>query len=101
MRDDSSYDRPMIEPDNLMTGGFQSGRFDASPQVATGRSASRWALALAVLWVGGVGSLVAIPLAVLGLASGDTGRAHRRMAVAALALGVAGLGAAVALWVTA
>ena len=63
MKDGSGYDRPVVEPDNLMTGGFQTGRFDASPKAGTGRSASRWAMAFAVLWVFGIGSRVAIPLA--------------------------------------
>lgn len=37
MDDNGSYDRPMVEPDNLMTGGFQTGRFDTS-DTATGAS---------------------------------------------------------------
>ncbi len=97
--DGSRYDRPLVEPDNFMTGGFQTGRFDASPRTSTGRSAARWALAFAVLWIAGIGSLVAIPLAALALASGPIGSAHRRIAVAAVALGTVGLVAAVALFV--
>lgn len=44
-RRDETYERPLIEPDNMLTGGFQSGRFDAAPNVSTGRSAARWGLA--------------------------------------------------------
>ncbi|HAS12872.1 MAG TPA: hypothetical protein DCS55_20545 [Acidimicrobiaceae bacterium] len=91
----------MVEPENLMTGGFQTGRFDASPRPQTGRSSARWALAFAVLWVAGIGSLVAIALAILARASGDIGHGHRRIATAALVLGVAGFAAAVALFFSA
>ncbi|MGK2947635.1 MAG: hypothetical protein ACSLFP_03615 [Acidimicrobiales bacterium] len=93
MAQDSSnaYERPMVEPDNLMTGGFQSGRYDAAPQVRTGRTAARRSLILSVLWLGGVGSLVALPMAVLALGSGDIGTAHRRMAQAGAVLGAIGL----------
>lgn len=90
-RSDETYERPLIEPENLMTGGFQTGRFDAAPNAAGGRSAARWSIALAVLWIGGIGSVAAIALAVLALASGDIGPAHRRAAFASLVLGAVGV----------
>lgn len=94
---DDSYDRPLIEPDNMLTGGFQTGRFDATPNTVTGRSAARWALVLAVLWIWGVGSLIALALSLLALSSGDVGTRHRVMAIAALGIGAVGLVATVAL----
>lgn len=96
--DRSTYERPLVEPDNRMTGGFQSGRFDASPQASTGRSAARWSLLLGALWIAGLGSLVALLLSVLALASGDIGTAHRRMAMAGAVLAVAGLAATVVIF---
>ncbi|MFP5578873.1 MAG: hypothetical protein ACLGIZ_11665 [Acidimicrobiia bacterium] len=97
---DESYDRPLVEPDNMLTGGFQTGRFDAGPNPMTGRSAARWALFLAVLWLGGIGSLVALGLGALSLSSGDVGSRHKAMAIAALVLAVVGLIATFALFLS-
>lgn len=95
---DDPYDRPLVEPDNMFTGGFQTGRFHAGPDAMSGRSAARWSLGFAVLWIGGVGSLVAVALSVLALSSGDVGVGHRRVAAAGLVLGIVGLAAAVLLF---
>lgn len=100
MATDRGYERPLVEPDNLMTGGFQSGRFDASPRTSTGRSSAVWALVFAVLWIFGVGSLVAIGMAVLALSSGDIGAKHRRMAQAAILLSGLGLFASALIFVS-
>jgi hypothetical protein len=98
MRTGGKYERPVVEPDNLMTGGFQTGRFDATPQVSTGRTCAVMGLVLAVVWILGVGSLAAICCAVVALASGDIGPRYRAAAFAALGLGLAGLVAAVAVY---
>jgi hypothetical protein len=94
---DHRYERPLIEPDNMLTGGFQTGRYDASPREATGRSAARWSLVFAVLWLGGLASLPAIAMGGLALASGDIGTRSRRLAAAGTVLGVLGLVAGLAL----
>jgi len=95
---DGGYERPTIEPDNLMTGGFQTGRFDAAPRVSSGRTSAVVGLVLAVVWIFGVGSLVAICCAGLALASGDIGARYRAIAFVALALGVVGLVSAVVVY---
>jgi hypothetical protein len=92
-----TYDRPIIEPDNMMTGGFQTGSYDAAPRTSTGRMAAWASLAFAVVWVGGLGSMVAIAAAGLALASGDIGVGPRRAALAGLVLGIVGLVAGVVL----
>jgi hypothetical protein len=98
-RGDRPYERPLIEAENLMTGGFQTGTYDAAPRVKTGESAALWSLVFGVLWIGGIGSLIAVPMALLALSSGDIDPRRRRMAVAALALAAAGVvGGAVIAW---
>jgi hypothetical protein len=98
---DRAYERPLIEPENLMTGGFQSGTYDASPRAEAGESAALWSLVFAVLWIGGFGSLIAVPMALLALSSGDIDPRRRRMALAALVLAAAGLAGSAALaWST-
>ena len=94
---DRAYERPLIEPENLMTGGFQTGTYDAAPRVEAGESAALWSLVFAVLWIGGFGSLIAVPMALLALSSGDIDPRRRRMAVAALVLAGAGLVGAAAI----
>lgn len=85
------YERPLVESDSRVHGGFQSGRYDASPNVATGRVAARWSVALAVIWGFGLASLVAVGAAILALASGEIDSRHRRLAWIGLVLGVAGV----------
>ena len=81
-----------------MLGGFQSGPYDASPNVTTGRVAAWVALVLSVLWVGGIGSLVAIPMGGLSLVSGAISPSTRWAAIAAIVFGVIGLAVSLAMF---
>jgi len=94
------YERPLVEPDSRMLGGFQTGRYDASPNVTTGRAAARWSVALAVIWLFGLASLVAVGAAILALASGEIDPRHRRLAWIGLVLGAVGFIAGMALAAT-
>ena len=73
---------------------------ELKPDDAAGRLAARFSVLLGVLWLFGLSSLAAIPLALLALSTNGLDRIDRVAAWAGLALGVVGIGVAVYFGIT-
>ncbi|MCA1681598.1 MAG: hypothetical protein LC700_00165 [Actinobacteria bacterium] len=100
--DTNADDGPLVRGASPASGMFPtSSRSKLSPvRASTVRMVACASLVLALLWIAGVGSLLAVPLGILAVSSPEAGRAFRLVGAAGIAIGLAGLGLALYLAVT-